>query len=111
MKKTLAERILGAELMHHLGYGPGEGKPVEQPNHRNGSTPKTVLTGDDAVTLDIPRDCAGMFAPQLVPKHVRQLPGGPEQGGVRGVRHRARGPQDMLGLWVGKPKEPASGCT
>jgi transposase-like protein len=75
MKKALAERILGAELTHHLGYGPGEAKPAEQPNHRNGSTPKTVLTDDDALTLEIPRDRAGTFAPQLVPKHVRRLPG------------------------------------
>ena len=75
MKKALAERILGAELTHHLGYGPGEARPAAQPNHRNGTTPKTVLAGDDAVTLDVPRDRAGTFAPQLVPEHVRRLPG------------------------------------
>ena len=75
MKKALAERILGAELTHHLGYGPGEAKPEEQANHRNGTTMKTVLTGDDALTLAIPRDRAGTFAPQLMPKHVRGLPG------------------------------------
>ena len=75
MKQALAERILGAELTHHLGYGPGEAKPPEQANTRNGSTPKTVLTDDDALTLAIPRDRAGTFTPQLVPKHVRRLPG------------------------------------
>ena len=51
MKKALAERILDAELTQHLGYAPGEAKPPEQLNHRNGSTPKTVLTDDDTVTL------------------------------------------------------------
>lgn len=75
MKKAMSERILNAELTHHLGYAPGAEKPAEQTNHRNGSTPKTVLTDDDAVTLAIPRDRAGTFAPQLVPKHVRRLPG------------------------------------
>lgn len=75
MKKALAERILKAELTHHLGYAPGETKPPEQANHRNGSTSKTVLTDDDTVTLEIPRDRAGTFEPQLVPKHVRRLPG------------------------------------
>jgi len=75
MKKALAERILNAELTHHLGYAPGEEKPAEQPNHRNGSTPKTVLTDADSLTLAIPRDRAGTFEPQLVPKHVRRLPG------------------------------------
>ena len=29
MKKALAERILGAELTHHLGYAPGEAKPSQ----------------------------------------------------------------------------------
>jgi putative transposase len=75
MKKALAERILGAELTHHLGYAPGEAKPPTQANHRNGSTPKTVVTDDDTFTLEIPRDRAGTFEPQLVPKHVRRLPG------------------------------------
>ncbi|HEX8724634.1 MAG TPA: transposase, partial [Gemmatimonadaceae bacterium] len=55
MKKALIERALGAELSHHLGYAPGEDKPDGQANHRNGSTPKTVLTDDGAVPLDIPR--------------------------------------------------------
>ena len=35
MKKALAERILGAELTHHLSYAAGEAKPPEQPNHRH----------------------------------------------------------------------------
>jgi len=74
MKKALMARILGAELTHHLGYGPGESKPAAQPNHRNGTTPKTVVTEDGALPLAIPRDRAGTFAPQLVPKGVRRLP-------------------------------------
>ena len=45
-----------------------------QPNHRNGSSPKTVLTDDGAVALAIPRDRAGTFAPALIPKHQRRLP-------------------------------------
>ncbi|CAN5822976.1 IS256 family transposase [soil metagenome] len=74
MKKALMERILSAELTHHLGYGPGEPKPATQPNHRNGTTPKTVVTEDGTLPLAIPRDRAGTFAPQLVPKGVRRLP-------------------------------------
>ena len=58
MKKALMERALGAELTQHLGYAPGEPKPADQPNHRNGSTPKTVLTDDDRLRLDVPRDRA-----------------------------------------------------
>ena len=75
MKKRIVERMLGAELTHHLGYAPGEEKPASQAKHRNGTTPKTVLTDDGALPLAIPRDRAGTFAPQLVPKGVRRLPG------------------------------------
>jgi putative transposase len=74
MQKRLAERILAAELTEHLGYAPGAEKPAAQTNHRNGSTPKTVLTESGALPLDIPRDRDGSFAPQLVPKGVRRLP-------------------------------------
>jgi putative transposase len=75
MKKVLVERALGAELTHHLGYAPGEPKPAAQRNHRNGTTPKTVLTDDDRLPLAIPRDRAGSFTPQLVPTGLRRLPG------------------------------------
>ena len=40
-----------------------------------GTTPKTILMDDGPVPLDIPRDRAGTFSPQLVPKGVRRLPG------------------------------------
>jgi transposase-like protein len=75
MKKRIVERMLGAELTHHLGYAPGDEKPAGQANLRNGTTPKTVLTDDGSLPLNIPRDRAGTFAPQLVPKGVRRLPG------------------------------------
>jgi len=74
MKKALMERVLAGELTHHLGYPPGEAKPPEQANHRNGTTPKTVLTEDGPIPVAIPRDRAGTFEPQLIPKHVRRLP-------------------------------------
>jgi putative transposase len=75
MKKALVERALSAELTHHLGYAPGEPKPADQANHRNGTTPKTVLTDTDRLPLAVPRDRAGSFTPQLVPKGLRRLPG------------------------------------
>jgi transposase-like protein len=75
MKKALVERALSAELTHHLGYAPGEPKPAGQTNHRNGTSPKTVLTDADRLPLDVPRDRAGSFTPQLVPKGLRRLPG------------------------------------
>ena len=74
LKKRIIERMLAGELTSHLGYAPGKEKPANQPNHRNGSTPKTVITESGEVPLDIPRDRAGSFTPQLVPKGVRRLP-------------------------------------
>ena len=74
MKKLLMERVLRGELTHHLGYARGEAKPDGQANHRNGTTPKTVLTEDGAIPLAIPRDRAGSFEPRLIPKNARRLP-------------------------------------
>ena len=74
MKKVLMERILSGELTHHLGYAKGAPKPSTQENHRNGSTPKTVLTQEGAIPLAIPRDRDGSFEPVLVPKNARRLP-------------------------------------
>jgi putative transposase len=73
-KKALLERALGAELTHHLGYPPGA-KAEAATNHRNGTTPKTVLTDEGAVDLDVPRDRAGTFEPVLIPKHERRFTG------------------------------------
>jgi transposase-like protein len=74
-KKALIERALGAELSHHLGYSPGDARPQEDTNHRNGSTGKTVLTDDGPVRIDVPRDRAGSFEPLLIPKHERRFTG------------------------------------
>lgn len=73
LKRRLVERVLDAELTEHLGYPPGGTPPG--PNARNGTTPKTVLTDEGALPLAIPRDRAGSFTPQFVPKGVRRLPG------------------------------------
>lgn len=75
LKKAILERALGAELTHHLGYEKGADKPEDQPNYRNGTTPKTVLTDDGEVPLEIPRDRAGSFTPRIIPKGMRRLPG------------------------------------
>ena len=68
-KKAFLERALNAELDAHLEADEGGG------NHRNGRSGKTVLTDEGAVRLDVPRDRAGSFEPQLVPKHSRRFAG------------------------------------
>ena len=70
LKKQLAERMLAAELDHHLGS-----EPDASGNHRNGSSPKKVITPSGKLQLDIPRDRLATFEPQLVAKHQRRLPG------------------------------------
>lgn len=80
LKRGITERVLRAELTEHLGYEEGGAlrstDVANGPrNARNGTTPKTVLTDSGALQLDIPRDRASTFTPQLVPKGVRRLPG------------------------------------
>ena len=48
LKKALAERILNAEMDHHLDSPEGE---QEAGNHRNGTSSKTVLTESGAIGL------------------------------------------------------------
>ena len=68
LKKALSERILNTELDAHLG------SEVEKNsgNHRNGVSKKSMLTGTSKVTLDIPRDRAGEFAPILLGEFERR---------------------------------------
>ena len=74
-KKAVVERALGGELTHHLGYPPGGTKPEEVANHRNGTSPKRVLTDDGSFAIDVPRDRAGTVEPRLIPKHARRFAG------------------------------------
>jgi putative transposase len=75
LKKAVIERAMSAEMTEHLGYGPGQAKPDGQRNHRNGASPKTVLTDDGPVRIDVPRDRAGSFEPQIIGKHERRFTG------------------------------------
>jgi putative transposase len=74
-KKAFIQQALGAELSHHLGYAPGQAKPEGATNHRNGKSAKTVLTDTGALAVEVPRDRAGSFEPQLIGKHERRFTG------------------------------------
>jgi putative transposase len=69
LKKSVIERAMGAEMTEHRGYGPGQVKPDGQRNHRNGASPKTVLTDDGPIRIEVPRDRAGSFEAQIIGKH------------------------------------------
>jgi len=75
LKKALMERALGGELTHHLGYAKGDPAGRGTGNSRNGHSSKTVLAEEGEIELSIPRDRAGTFEPQLVPKGVTRLDG------------------------------------
>ncbi|MET7878924.1 transposase [Micromonospora profundi] len=73
--RTVLESALDAELDAHLdevGVDEATGRGV---NIRNGHGAKTVQTEVGPVRIQVPRDRAGSFAPQIVPKHVRRLDG------------------------------------
>ena len=56
LKKALAERVLNAEMDHHLaGEEPG--------NRRNGYGKKTVITDTGRIELAVPRDREARFDP------------------------------------------------
>ncbi len=74
-KKAFIQQALGAELSHHLGYAAGQTKPEGAANHRNGKAAKTVLTDTGALRIEVPRDRAGSFEPQLIGKHARRFIG------------------------------------
>ena len=68
LKKALAERVLNAEMDHHLANG-------EAGNSRNGYGKKTVVTDTSRIELDVPRDRQSSFDPQLIAKYQRRFPG------------------------------------
>lgn len=60
-------------MTHHLGYEKGDPAGRGSGDNRNGTYPKTVLTEDGPVDLDVPRDRNSTFEPQIVPKGADPL--------------------------------------
>ena len=72
--KTVLEAALDEELTEHLGHE--RRAPASGDNVRNGTRAKTVLTESSGhVEIDVPRDRAGTFEPQIVRKRQRRLSG------------------------------------
>jgi putative transposase len=76
LTKTVLETALGEEMTEHLGYEKHDPAGVGADNIRNGTRPKTVLTDNTGhVEIDVPRDRAATFTPQIVKKRQRRLNG------------------------------------
>jgi transposase-like protein len=73
LTKTVLETALNGELTEHLGHDKHGRADPESGNIRNGTRPKTVLTESGGeVQIEVPRDRAGTFEPQIVRKRQRR---------------------------------------
>ena len=76
LTKTVLETALNEEMTEHLGYEKHDPAGAGLGNIRNGTRTKTVLADTTgAVDLDVPRDRAATFEPQIVKKRQRRLSG------------------------------------
>ena len=76
LTKTVIETALNEEMTEHLGYEKHDPGGAGTGNIRNGTRAKTVLTeASGHVEVDVPRDRAGTFEPQIVRKRQRRLNG------------------------------------
>ena len=76
LKDLLGETLQGmleAEMDDHLGYSKYDYKNKETDDCRNGYSSKTVTSSMGPIDLDIPRDRAGEFEPQIVRKNQTDI--------------------------------------
>ena len=66
--KMSVEAALGAELEEHLGYVKHDPAGRGSGNSRNGSSAKRLKGNHGEVAIEVPRDRAGSFEPQIVRK-------------------------------------------
>lgn len=75
LKRALVQRVLEAEMTHHLGYNKHEKAGKSAENARNGTTQKRLSSGEDQFTINVPRDRNGAYDPQLIGKWQRRTNG------------------------------------
>ncbi len=64
--KKLTERMLNAEIKDRL-------ETDDNYNKRNGSTPKTIITKNGSIAIDVPRDRNSTFEPVIIPKRQKRF--------------------------------------
>src|SRR5215212_7122725 len=75
LTKRVLETALEAEMTDHLGYDKHHPMGRNRGNSRNGVRSKKVLTEIGPVEIEVPRDVAATFTPQIVQKRQRRLTG------------------------------------
>jgi len=74
LTKTVLETALEEEMTEHLGYDKHDPAGRDGKNSRNGTRTKTVISeAAGEVTIEVPRDRDGSFAPVIVAKRQRRL--------------------------------------
>ena len=73
--KAVVERALQAEMTHHLGYEKHDPAGQHTGNSRNGKSKKTIRGKRGQLEIDIPRDRASSFEPQLIKKGQTRFDG------------------------------------
>lgn len=96
LTKAVVERALGAELTHHLGYAHGGAPAAVGGNCRNGTSAKTLVGEDGAVTIAVPRDRHSTFEPRLIPKGQTRFAGFDEK--IIALYARGMTVRDIQGL-------------
>ena len=75
LTKALVERALQAEMTDHLGHSKNQVVANEAGNTRNGRSKKTLKGDFGELPIEIPRDRAGTFEPQIITKHQTRWSG------------------------------------
>jgi putative transposase len=73
--KAVLERAVNAELTHHLGYEKHDPAGYKSGNSRNGTSGKTIKGDFGELEVEVPRDRASTFEPQILPKHQTRFSG------------------------------------
>jgi putative transposase len=75
LTKAVVERALQGEMTHHLGYEKHDVAGKNSGNSRNGKSKKTIRGKRGQVQIDVPRDRASEFEPQLIKKGQTRFDG------------------------------------
>jgi putative transposase len=75
LKKRLLERVMDAEMDHHLGYKKHDPVGNNTGNSRNGRSKKRLKSSDEEFEISIPRDRNSEFEPKIIPKNSRRFDG------------------------------------
>ena len=75
-KKQIVNKILEKEMESHIGYEKHFKNEKDSYNRRNGHYDKTLIDSEGRkLSIEVPRDREGEFAPLIIPKGARKFEG------------------------------------